>query len=69
MKTIKEWLETLDEPERTQALANVDPRMENAMAIEPCVALFHAFSWGRTPEGVDYWKGIYEKIYAPAFSK
>lgn len=58
MKTIKEWLNELPEPYRSEALANVDPtyidyKEETGSLAE---ALFHAFSWDASAQGHDYWQ-------------
>lgn len=54
-KTIREWFEELPEPYRTQALKNasVDKLGEESESLAK--ALFIAFVWMETREGLDYW--------------
>ena len=67
MKTIREWLEELPEPYRTQAIDNAenpecfgvlqsgcDGRLENTGLS----ALRVAFQWHRTNEGIRYWSNV-----------
>ena len=54
-KTIKEWLETLEEPYRTQALNNLDSDTEDDIVLNLYTALSCAFVWESTLEGHGYW--------------
>ncbi len=59
MKTIKEHLETLPEPYRSQALENYNPRFlgdDPPQKFEQVSeALIYAFDWTESPEGEEYW--------------
>jgi hypothetical protein len=60
-KTIKEWLETLPEPYRTQALENTKDLAPNRLTEYTSSlpdALFCAFAWGKSPEGNEYWTEV-----------
>lgn len=62
MRTIKYWLEKLDEPYRSQALQNTSfNRLE---WLASCIgnAIADAFAWRNTPEGHDYWLDFHRKI-------
>ena len=57
-KTIKEWMELLPEPYRTEALANMwweDKDNNYSTAAE---ALRQAFNWSRSAQGTVYWKDL-----------
>lgn len=59
-KTIKQWLEELPEPYRTQALNNYDEGFAIILSpIEDVVdALLASFSWNHSKEGWDYWENV-----------
>src|SRR5690606_36046021 len=61
-KTIREWLDDLHEPVRTQAIVNTP--MANLKKTMPSLerALICGFLWGDTPQGHGYWKEIHAKI-------
>lgn len=59
MKTIKQWLEELPEPYRTQALENYERKQ---MSHSLSLALASAFHWHYTPEGWNYWFELGLKI-------
>lgn len=54
-KTIKEWLEGLPEPYRTQALKNTKDVMLGSQSTSSYYALKRAFRWADSPEGFDHW--------------
>lgn len=58
MKTIKQWLEELPEPYRTQALENL--KSDKYDSIEK--ALLNAFDWWNSPEGWNYWSEFYMEL-------
>jgi hypothetical protein len=66
MKTIREWLEELPEPYRTQAIANAyredNFADENTLAETASRALDIAFIHLTSIEGLDYWTNIWEKL-------
>lgn len=60
MREVKKWLSELEEPYRTQALANFENNYlfgghEGIKASDMVDALFSAFTWDESPEGFDYW--------------
>jgi len=60
-KTIKQWLETLLEPYRGQALenlANNSNRKEDCKADSLNDAILRGFTWEATPQGAEYWKEV-----------
>lgn len=60
LKTIKEWLETLPEPYRGQALANCLPAMGHDVTESLEESLFAGFAWSESPEGYSYWEKVYD---------
>lgn len=64
MKTIREWLEELPEPYRTQALENFDIEgIDNILVSTLADAINKGFIWFTTPQGEPYWFNIHRKIY------
>ena len=62
MKTIREWLEELPEPYRTQAIDNTS---ESDLMIEEeslADAVIGAFSWNESPEGEIYWGDFHDTL-------
>jgi len=58
-KTIKEWLESLYEPYRTQALENMDnDGVPNSLESSLRDAIEGAFWWESSPQGHYYWKNL-----------
>ena len=66
MKTIKEVLETLEEPYRSQALANLDltfdPKGWEKSDKNQSDAVFYAFNWSNTKESPLYWNDFYGEL-------
>lgn len=62
MKTIREWLEELPEPYRTQALENASWKRLNRNVALQYIALSRAFSWALSTQGDKYWRDLYEKF-------
>lgn len=63
MKTIKEWLNEIPEPEiREAALRNMD--LEYKDVERDCLsdAIHASFSWGSSIEGVDFWRDFYNNL-------
>lgn len=64
-KSIRQWLKTLPEPYKREALLNATLRPnENIDVIEYSSlmdALYYGFEWGISPEGHDYWEDAREK--------
>ena len=60
-KTVKEWLSELEEPQRSQALANMETYCTMAgdlPAKSLYLALSSAFVWSQAPEGYEYWSSF-----------
>lgn len=55
MKTVKQWLDTLEEPHRTKALNNTDKEALKETTNSLLSALMKAFIFHYSPEGQDYW--------------
>lgn len=56
--TVREWLQQLPEPFRTQALDNTEIAPNPTMGDNEVDTLAHALSgfiWHHTPQGLNYW--------------
>lgn len=69
-KTIREWLDELPEPYKTQAIENWKNRDVRIWDHEPNIkfdslmdAISDAFEWGNTEQGYAYWADFYDKKY------
>lgn len=62
MKTVKEWLEELPEPYRSQALKNTKEELLKIEEVSADQAVFGAFRWDKTPQGFQYWDSLFCKI-------
>jgi hypothetical protein len=62
MKQVYTWLQLLEEPHRSKALANM--WWEDQLNWHPTLqaALYQAFNWSRSPEGYKYWKAVSDNI-------
>ncbi len=58
MKTIKQWLETLPNPIKEKALANLIKDREDKEEENLSDALYEAFYWSKADEGYNYWYGV-----------
>ena len=67
-KTIKEWLETLPEPIRTEALENAYNSAIGYLRHSLSSALSDAFWWADSIQGSDYWEDIYDRAEAGEFN-
>lgn len=68
-KTVREWLETLPEPYRTQAIENTrtlngeaGEDIFNALDTEASSALHGAFVWSDSHQGFKYWNNLDNKL-------
>ena len=59
-KTIKEWLETLPEPYRSEALSNSDSEQLIKEIESVSLAIRGAFIWKDSKEGQGYWEQVYD---------
>lgn len=57
-KTVKEWLETIEDKEvRERALSQCTRLYESASSLAEAVFHLH---WKKTEEGADYWYEVYD---------
>ena len=60
MKTTEEWFNELNEAYKDKALKNMTyPKAEH---FSLAGAISNGFSWNDTPEGKDYWNGVFREI-------
>lgn len=62
MKTIREWIEELPEPYRTQAIDNTS---ESVLTVEEqslYEAVIGAFNWKESTEGFKYWNDFHDTL-------
>lgn len=63
-KTINEWFYNLNNSVRAKALKNMDDQLISGE--QKCGSLSgslnRAFTWSRTPEGTQYWSGLYGRV-------
>lgn len=62
MKTIKTWLNKLDEPYKTEAIINTQNVLLSIKSESLSAALSGAFSWEKSKQGHEYWEELNEKI-------
>lgn len=63
MKTVEQWLNTLEEPYRTKALLNAEKdefweKYKTSAVNSIGFAIVEAFVWDATEEGFDYWISV-----------
>lgn len=63
MKTIKEWLEELEEPYRSKALINASKHTLKMVAGDLPTALMNAFNFTKSKEGWGYWSKVVSDIF------
>lgn len=61
-KTIKDWLNTLNNPYKQKALTNLNTNMRNIRVESVSSALLIAFNWRSSLEGFDYWDELFERL-------
>lgn len=67
-KTIREWLEELEEPYKSQAIQNAENESEYNDYLDEARdslagAVLGAFTWEYSPEGDKYWSDLYDTLY------
>ena len=67
-KTIKEWLETLPEPIRTEALENAGELFSYPKFHSLVDAIYGAFEWDLTKQGWKYWENVRIRAEAGEFN-
>ena len=68
MKTIRNHLVNLKPAHRDAALTNMNPNGMKAMSSSIDNALGRAFSWKESPEGYDFWDGIFLQLTTGTYS-
>ena len=54
-KTIKQWLNTLDEPYKSKAIQQTNKDILNKKAKDLISSLYYMFDWSESEEGLEYW--------------
>ena len=62
MKTTREWYNELPNDIKIKALANTKWTTIDSSDASLSQALLSAFVWADTPEGMDYWSEVYDKV-------
>lgn len=62
LKTVEQWLNTLPEPYRTQALNNVNTERLCSNAYDVSEAIMKAFFWYDSTEGFHYWNDFHDSF-------
>ena len=57
-KTIKQWLNTLNEPYKTKAIQQTNEDRLKEKADSLIIALYKMFVWEDSVEGDEYWRDL-----------
>ena len=57
-KTIKDWLNTLDEPYKSKALKQTNEDILNLYCNSLLNSLYQMFDWESSEEGLEYWSDL-----------
>ena len=57
-KTVKEWLNTLNEPYKTKAIQQTNEDKKKKKADSLIIALYKMFVWEDSVEGDEYWRDL-----------
>ena len=57
-KTIKQWLNTLNEPYKTKALQQTNKDILKEKVDSLIIALYKMFVWEDSVEGDEYWRDL-----------
>lgn len=68
-KTVVHWLEQLEEPFKSQAISHTPEYRRLHITRSLPSAIIMGFIWRNTPEGWEYWNGIYHKAQREDFAK
>lgn len=68
-KSIRQWLNELPEPYRSQALESADKKMLDNRRMRQSDALSSAFVWKRSPEKEQYWKDLWVQLLIKEMQK
>lgn len=66
MRTIENWLQDLQEPHKSKALANMWWEDADKQERSLSEALRQAFNWTMSPEGGKYWYAVYQDLVKKA---
>lgn len=61
-KTVKDWLNTLNEPYKTKAINQTNKDILNLKCNSMSDALLRMFHWERSLEGCEYWNDLHESL-------
>lgn len=64
-KPIKDWYAELPQDVQEKAMNNLRNDMGDIMVIDLFDAICQGFTWDKTPEGEEYWKGIVRPLLIP----
>ena len=68
-KTIREWLEQLPEPYRTQAMGQTSETQLNETSSSMYDAVHEMFDWANSSEGLLHWMSLSNRIYHGEFDR
>jgi len=68
MKKINYYLNQLPEPYRSQAISNTDESHLNAFATDLKYAIYNAFLWSESNEGLEYWVNLKNELQEDQFA-
>ena len=68
MKTIRNHLVNLKPAHRGAALTNMRPEGMKAMAPTIASALARAFEFSESPQGYEFWKGIWDQLVSGTYN-
>jgi len=64
-KTVKQWLQELPDGYRERALKNMKPEIADQKFRSLPVAIFNAFGWSSTLEGIGFWNQVWDHLTEP----
>lgn len=67
MKKNIQWYMQLPDPYRLQAIINAERLDVLGVKISSLPAALVAFPWDTTPQGREYWQGVFDKARAGEF--
>ena len=68
-KTIREWLEQLPEPDRSQAIGQTSEARLEERAFSLIEAVYAMFNWCGSCEGLEHWKSLSKRVLAGEFDR
>lgn len=61
-KTVKDWLNTQNEPFKTLSLNNTNENILRDKTNNLIGSLYHAFTWSDSKEGEDFWRNYVQTL-------